>query len=174
MISKTTLRTAPALLAGALAAAGTGAAWADSPRGPGDCGPRGGVFADMHGGGMHFARPGRHVEGKLAFLKAELGITPGQEGAWQEFAAVIRDGAQARADARQSRGRARAGGEGPRSAGLDERIDRGLEVMEQRYQAFREVALAARTLYAELTPAQQAIADELMPRRYSRGRHGRF
>jgi hypothetical protein len=51
---------------------------------------------------------------------------------------------------------------------LDERIDRGIEHMERRLNAMREMGDAAKTLYGELTAEQQELADGMMSRRHGR------
>jgi hypothetical protein len=51
------------------------------------------MMAMMHGGMMDGAMMG-HVEGRLAFLKTELKITPAQEPQWAKFADVIRANAK--------------------------------------------------------------------------------
>ena len=48
--------------------------------------------------GMHQHRamhrmPGEFVAGRIAFVKAELNITPAQEGQWQQVAAAMRENA---------------------------------------------------------------------------------
>ena len=35
-----------------------------------------------------------HIEGRLAFLKAELNITPEQEALWKDYANAVRDNAK--------------------------------------------------------------------------------
>jgi hypothetical protein len=70
--------------------------------GPGMMGSNG-----MMGGGMHMGMMGwggqatqmctmmtGHVEGRLAYLKAELKITPAQETLWTPFADAVRANAQ--------------------------------------------------------------------------------
>lgn len=152
------------------AAGGLGIAAAKSnDRHYGGCGAR-------HGGHMPgmFA-PGRHVEGKLAFLKTELGITEEQEQSWQVFADVMRESEQARADrheAYRERYRARRNnGHAREPMPLDQRIDRRLEMMERRTAEMRKLGEAAKALYSALTPAQQETADAILPPRY--GRHSR-
>lgn len=156
------------------AAGGPGVAMAESnERGHGHCGARHG--GDMHGKSMH--EPGRYVEGKLAFLEAELGITEDQEPAWQEFAAVIRESERARSDRWQERREhwkeERKSGRDERS-GLDERIDRRLEAMDRRVATFTKIGEAAKKLYAQLTPEQQRTADDMLPPGRGHRRHFRF
>lgn len=159
-----------ALTAVLLGAGGLGVAAAKSNDwGHGHCGER---HRD-HGPGKSWFKPGRHVEGKLAFLKAELKITGDQEEAWQAFAAVVRETDEARSEMWRSH-RERRGGEDAERPALDERIARRVEAMAQRFEMFRDVAEAAKTLYAGLTPEQQAVADDLLPPGRGHGRHFRF
>lgn len=43
-----------------------------------------------------------HFEGRIAFLKAEIGVTGAQEQAWDEFAQALRAGRQHLLEARQA------------------------------------------------------------------------
>lgn len=115
--------------------------------------------------GQHRFEPGRHTEGRLAYLKAELKITQDQEPVWQKFADVIKANDQARAEMRQSRRQAwKESGNGQPPAATD-RIDRQLQAMEQRMEMFRNRADAVKTLYAQLTPEQQNLADRMLMHR---------
>lgn len=162
----------PAVLVAVLVtASGLGVAAAKSGDwGHGDCGAR-------HGGHGHKSgmfEPGRHIDGKLAFLKAELKITEQQEPAWQSFAGVIRGNAEARAGQWQARREQRRemrrnmtdDSKDYRAPALNERVDRGIQHMEQRLAAFKEMGEAAKTLYAELNAEQQEVADGLLSRRH--------
>ena len=93
------------------------------------------------------------VEGGLAFLRAELGIRPDQEAAWNGFAGRIREAA---ARYRAARDRIPAGGAGlePRLAAQDARLSAELE----RVRACRE---AAAILLPSLDEAQRRTADAL-------------
>jgi periplasmic protein CpxP/Spy len=106
-----------------------------------------------------FARmmPGQLVDGRIAFLKTELKITPAQESQWQQFASVMRQNAQsldqAISGAREHRG-------APMNA-----VDR-MEIRSQfgKIRAENEARLltAFRPLYASLSPDQQQVANQLM------------
>jgi len=63
----------------------------------------GGMMPGMMGGaahsvaplfGLHAMGPVEHVEGRLAFLRAELGITENQQSAWNAFADAVRKSAK--------------------------------------------------------------------------------
>ena len=57
---------------------------------------------------MERMMPGQFVEGRIAFLKAQLKITPAQEAQWQQVEAAMRENAktldQTITTARQNRG----------------------------------------------------------------------
>ena len=110
-------------------------------------------------GSGHHGRFGRHVDGMLAFVKAELKITADQEPAWQAFSRSMRELAQQRAGMRKH---ARGSG---RDLPLNERIDRRLAMLEQGTAQLRQMAEAVKSLYADLTPEQQQLADRLVPMR---------
>ena len=114
--------------------------------------------------------PGRHTEGILAYLKAELEITADQEQAWNTFADVVRANDQARSEARQARSQGPEQPSGERIQPLSDRIDARLEAMEQRTAMFKKMAEAAKTLYAQLSPGQQGIADHMLLPRHDRHR----
>jgi hypothetical protein len=136
-----------------------------------------GQYGAKHGGhmsGKSWFMPGRHVEGKLAFLKAELKIEDDQAEAWEAFAAVVRETDAARAGMWASHREKRGSMKDRARPALDERIDRRLAMMEQRFEIFRNLAAAAKTLYGELAPEQQKIADDLLHQGRGHGRNSRF
>ncbi len=100
--------------------------------------------------------PGQLVDGRIAFLKAELKITPEQEAPWQQMAAAMRQNAtaldQAVADARQHRGDADA---------IERLTMRG---QFAKVQADNDARLldALKPLYATLSPEQQQMANRLL------------
>lgn len=158
----------PALLAVVLASAGSIAIAQAHSR---DWGYGGHERCERGEGGHGFMsrqsrfEPGRHIEGILAYVKAELKITADQEQAWNKFADVVRDNAKARAAARQARATGRQASPDGKVAPLTERIDSRLDAMEERTDMFKKMAEAAKTLYAQLTPEQQGIADHMLPPR---------
>jgi Spy/CpxP family protein refolding chaperone len=100
--------------------------------------------------------PGQFAEGRIAFVKAELKITPAQEAQWQQVAAAMRENAKTLAQmittTRQNR------------VTMDA-IQR-LELREQfaKLRADNEARpLAAfKPLYASLSPEQQQMANQLI------------
>jgi len=100
--------------------------------------------------------PGQLADGRIAFLKAELKITPSQERQWQPVAVAMRENADALdrviTAARQNRGEMNA-----------------LQRIEQRQQFARvradndsRLLAAFKPLYATLAPEQQRLADQLV------------
>ena len=122
--------------------------------------PVGGVHA-MHGGmssmgmgpaGMHGFG---HVEGRLAFAKAEMKITDAQTPQWNAFAEVIRSSSASQRTAMQGMMQA-SGGTAP------EQIERRIALATAHLEAMKTVLTAAKPLYAVLTDEQKKVADELM------------
>ena len=105
---------------------------------------------------MERMMPGQFVDGRIAFLKAELKITPAQETQWQQVAAAMRDNAktldQTITTARQNR------------TGTD--AMQRLELREQfaKVRADNDARLLAafKPLYASLSPEQQQTANQLV------------
>ena len=97
----------------------------------------------------------RHVEGRIAFLKAELAITDAQLPQWNAFAAVLRDTAKTMA-ALHAAMAASAAGPAP------ERIDAMVGHMAARLDAMKAMSAALRPLYGVLSAGQRKSADELL------------
>lgn len=101
--------------------------------------------------------PSQLVDGRIAFLKTELKITPAQETQWQQLASAMRQNAQAMdqtiVTAREHRGGA---------LNAVQRIE--LRAQFAKIHADNETRLldALRPLYASLSPEQQQMANQLM------------
>jgi len=111
----------------------------------------------------------RHMDGRVAFLKAELKITPQQQAAFDTYARVLRQNADEMDAAMKKRREARA-------ADTDRKPPTAIEQMERRAEAAKLAASqsqrsldAFKTLYAQLSDEQKKIADELLSRRGGRG-----
>ena len=107
------------------------------------------------GGGMAMM-PGQHIEGRIAYLKAELGITEAQLPQWNAFADAMREGAKSM----QTAMAANMGGGVP--ATMPARADAMIAMMTARLDAMKTTATAGKALYAVLTDAQKKSADDLM------------
>ncbi len=97
-----------------------------------------------------------HIAGRIAFLKAELAITPAQDRAWTAFADALK-GAAAKVEPMRAR-MPLVIAAGP----LPERLHQQTAVLEARVAALRALAGPTDALYRVLTPAQRRIADALM------------
>lgn len=122
---------------------------------------RGGMMGPgMMGPGMM----GQHVEGRIAFLRAELGITAAQEAQWNAFAEALRSSAQAMADMHQQTmpmmmSMMQAG---PQAVPLPQRLELHERMMASHLEALRRFRGAAGPLYSALDDRQKRIADGLI------------
>ncbi len=166
-----------ALTAGLLAATGTfvGAAAeqpaADAGRGDGPgygmmnrgmMGP-GMMAPGMMGGGMMgggaamCAAMSAHIDGRLAYVKAELKITDAQETLWKAYA----DAARANAQAMNAHCTAMMGKADAKAIPLPDRLDQHEQFMSQQLEAMRAADKALKPLYAALTDTQKQAADQM-------------
>lgn len=124
---------------------------------PGGAGMMGsGMMGMMMGPGMM----GQHVEGRIAFLRAELGITEAQAQQWDAFAEALRANARAMAELHQQMMPMMQGG--PQTTPLPQRLELHERMMTSHLEALRRVRAAAGPLYAVLDDRQKRIADGLM------------
>ena len=98
----------------------------------------------------------RHVEGRLAFLKAELKITDAQLPLWNAVADAMRANAKSMGDT--------AGGMmgGSQTARLPDKLAMREKMMTAHLEALRKFKAAADPLYAALSDEQKKTADELL------------
>jgi len=104
------------------------------------------------------ARMTGHIEGRLAFLKAELKITSEQESLWNDYAAAVRDNAQAmtsRCVSMMSEG-------GKNEANLPDRLDAHEQFMAAQLDTLRATSKALKPLYAALSDTQKEVANQLI------------
>lgn len=105
--------------------------------------------------------PGQFVDGRIAFLKAELKITPAQESQWQQVETAMRENArtldQTITNARQDR-------TGQNRAGMNaiQRLELRDQFAKVRAENNDRFLTAFKALYAGLSPEQQRTADQLM------------
>jgi hypothetical protein len=96
------------------------------------------------------------AEGRVAFLKAELGITDNQKAVWDAYAEAIKSNLQSMQGTGQMM---RTVFEAKTPV---ERLDAHLAAMESRTTALKAVKPALANLYAALTEDQKKKADELL------------
>lgn len=97
-----------------------------------------------------------HIEGRLAYIKAELKVTDAQEPLWNTYAVAARDNAKtmiARCTAMMGR---------PSSqVSLPDRLDQNEQLMATQLEAVRAMNKALKPLYAALSDDQKKAADQL-------------
>lgn len=104
--------------------------------------------------------PGRHIEGRIAFMRAELKITDAQQAHWDRVAAAMRaNAAQMDQQAQQMRARR------DQPASALERMERRAQMADLRATSAKTFAAAFRPLYDSFTADQKKSADELFDRR---------
>ena len=111
--------------------------------------------------GMGMMGMADHVEGRIAFLKAELKITDAQLPQWNTFADTIRSNAQRIGE---MRGTMMQGGMMGQTATLTapDRLDRMEKTMTAMVEAVRSTKAALGPLYAMLSDEQKKMADALL------------
>jgi LTXXQ motif family protein len=99
--------------------------------------------------------PGQRVAGQIAYLKAELKITPAQESLWSPVAQAMRDNAQALDQAILRARQEKKPLDAVQRISLRESFAKTRSENEARFlESFKP-------LYAALSPAQQQAANEL-------------
>jgi hypothetical protein len=145
---------------------GTSPGWTWSPRGTmgGFMGPGmmgfGGTGPWMMGGTgaaeAMCSAMGSHIEGRLAYIKAELKVTDAQESLWNAYAVAARDNAKtmvARCTTMT--------GKRDSQVTLPDRLDQNEQLMAAQFEAVRAMDKALKPLYAALSDGQKKTADQL-------------
>lgn len=114
----------------------------------------------MMGGGMMGGPSGGdgridRIEGRIAFLKAELKITDSQMPLWNAYADALR------ANARASEHRHHVMMK--QAATLPDRLDQHEQVVATRLDSVRALKTTLAPLYAALDSDQKKAAEDLMP-----------
>ncbi|HEX6959519.1 MAG TPA: Spy/CpxP family protein refolding chaperone [Ferrovibrio sp.] len=120
----------------------------------------------QHRAARAHVQPGQFIEGRIAFLRTELKITPEQQPLFDKLADEMR--AQAKAmQAHRAERKARV----QQNQGQQAQAATALEKMERRNAMLKEVSAASdrflasfKPLYAALSPEQQKTADLLFAR----------
>lgn len=121
---------------------------------------------DMMGCRMMGVSSGQNprIDGRLAFLKAELGITRSQDKDWNEFAKAFRDSYEKRKAqhaAMRQRMADKAGTE-TAAASAPGALKHHIRMMETMVENLKLYESAVSELYEALTDSQKATADELL------------
>lgn len=153
----------------ATALAGTLTAGAAAQERDGSWWPRWGMGQGMMGGGGSWGPMMGYgsdtmldrIDGRLAFLKTELRITPAQEQAWNDLATVIRDTSETHNQMmREMMKEVHDGSFFEKS--LPERLQIQESHMAARLEQIRNVKAAAERLYAQLDETQKKAADDIV------------
>ncbi len=107
----------------------------------------------MMGGGGKMTS---HVEGRIAFLKAELGITDQQQAAWSAYADAVRKNLGSMQSMHKTMMTAM------QADGAVERLDAHIAMMESRLASLKEVKGPLVSLYGVLGADQKQKADDLI------------
>ena len=109
--------------------------------------------------GMMMCRMGEHVEGRLAYLKAELKITDAQMPQWNAFADAFRASGQ---KVMKHCAMMKEHGDSTMSATLPEQLNMMEQHMTTHLESLRAIKTAAQQLYSVLSDEQKKIADQMM------------
>lgn len=104
--------------------------------------------------------PGRFIEGRIAFLKAELKLTAQQQPLFDRLADEMRASAKAMQERHAQRHQVSATPAAPLSA--LERLERRSEMMKDMAATQDRYLAAFRPLYQSLSDEQKKTADELL------------
>jgi hypothetical protein len=102
------------------------------------------------------ARMGAMVDGRLAYLKAELNITDAQSEAWNGYA----NAGKGRVDVMQ--GMRQAMMDAMQKGNAMGRMDARIKSMEAMVESMKTMKPATEKLYAVLTDEQKKVADQLI------------
>jgi hypothetical protein len=126
-----------------------------------------GRMRDMMGGMpmMNMMGPGMaaidRIEGRIAFLRAELNITEAQASAWNAFADAMRTNAKKLRDVRASMMPQPNAGQ-QRAPTMAERLDQEERWLVARLEGTRALKSAVTNLYGTLSEDQKKTANELL------------
>ena len=101
------------------------------------------------------------IEGRIAFLRAELNITEAQASAWNAFADAMRSNAKKLAEVRASM-MARLDAGQQQAPTMAERLDQQERSLLARLEGTRALKSAVTNLYGTLSEDQKKTANELL------------
>ena len=108
----------------------------------------------------------QHIEGQIAYYKAELKITDAQAPQWNAFADALRGSAKRLQEAVAKSMQPNEALTAP------EQMERRIAMLSAQLDAMQPVLAAAKPLYAALSDDQKKIADELMAEHFMSMRGG--
>ncbi len=98
-----------------------------------------------------------HLDGRLAYIKAELKITEAQEPLWKAYADAARDNANGMVGHCTTM----MSPKGAAGLSLPDRLDLHEQFMAAQLDALRAMNKALKPLYAALSDDQKKIADQM-------------
>ncbi len=107
----------------------------------------------------------RHIEGRIAFLKAEIGITDSQTVLWNAFAEALRGMARMKAEAVKKADHGKSGGMEKAKAmtmPLADHLAHHETMLAARFAAVKTLRESYGKLHEKLTDQQKATADALV------------
>jgi len=125
--------------------------------------------AREHKGHHREVSAARHIDGRIAYMKAELKITPAQEAQFNRLAQAMRDNAAAKDQAIE---KLRADRGQPKNA--VERLELRQQFAAERSQQSQRFLDAFKPLYASLSDDQKKAADEMLSRHGGHEHHGHW
>jgi len=123
----------------------------------GQGGMMGAVSSGMPGMVSHTSMMIDRVEGRIAFLRAELKVTDAQAKTWAQFADALRANGKKLGELRAAM---MQGGAAPTA--LIDRLDQQERWLEARLDGARAIKTTFKGLYATLSDEQKKTADELV------------
>jgi hypothetical protein len=96
------------------------------------------------------------TEGRIAFLKAELGVTDAQKSAWEAYAAALKKNLEGMQATRQTMMKVM------QATSPVERVDARISMMESRLSTLKEIKPVLATLYNSLSDDQKKKADQVL------------
>ncbi len=103
-----------------------------------------------------------HVEGRIAFLKAELKITEAQTSQWNAFAEALRSNASRMSGMPAIMMQGGMMAQDGASVSAPDRLDRMEKMMSAMLEKVKATKAALAPLYAVLTEEQKKVADQLI------------
>ncbi|MGJ0509114.1 MAG: Spy/CpxP family protein refolding chaperone [Methylocystis sp.] len=104
-------------------------------------------------------RPYEHVDGQLAYIRAELKLTPAQEAQWNVFATVFRDEKERQAlNCRRAQDQNRQ----MAAASLPDSMRLRAQHLSEQLDSLRRLDAALQPFYESLSKEQKKVADDIM------------
>jgi hypothetical protein len=109
------------------------------------------------------------AEARIAYVKAELKITPAQQAAFDRYAQVIRDNA---ATMQKNFQDMRGQRDQHQNMSAIDRVEQRAKMAQMRDQYEQQYLAAFKPLYASLSADQKKVADDLATPHFGHGFHG--